>query len=84
MTAMWTDLAQRSGGGIDVTLLWVQGDGADETVVCVCDRRNGAYFEIPAEPRLALDVYRHPFFYRDFGTVDHKDSRLAAQPDEAA
>ena len=78
MTAMRTELAQRSGGGIDVTLLWVRGDGADETVVCVCDRANGAYFEISAEPRLALDVYRHPFFYRDFSTVDHTDRRLAA------
>jgi hypothetical protein len=31
-----------------------------------------------AEPYLALDVYYHPFAYRDFSTVDYDDSRLAA------
>jgi hypothetical protein len=54
-----------------------EGD-EDRAVVCVCDRREGAYFEIPTEPYLALDVYYHPFAYRDFSTVDHEDSRLAA------
>ena len=44
-----TELAHRSGGGIVVTLVWVQGDGEDTAVVCVCDKREGAYFEIPTE-----------------------------------
>ena len=65
-----TELAHRSSDGIDVTLVWVRGQGADKTVVLVCDRRNGSYFEIPAETYLALDVYYHPFVYRDFSTVD--------------
>ena len=73
-----TELAQRSDAGIDVTLLWLPGDVSTRTVVCVCDRQNGAYFEIPAEPYLALDVYYHRFFYRDFITVDYGDTRLAA------
>ena len=73
-----TELAYRSSNGTDVTLVWVHGDGKDRLVVCVCDRREGAYFEIPAEPYLALDVYYHPFAYRDFSTVDYEDSRLAA------
>ena len=73
-----TELAHRSGDGVDVTLLWVRGAGRDEAIVCVCDHREGAYFEITAEPYLALDVYRHPFAYRDFSTVDYRDSRLAA------
>jgi len=74
-----TELAQRSNGGIDVTLIWVRTTGAaDTTLVSVCDTCNGAYFEIPAEPYLALDVYYHPFFYRDFSTVDYEDSRLSA------
>jgi hypothetical protein len=51
-----TELAHRSSEDMDVTLLWVRGDGEDKAVVCVCDRRDGAYFEISAEPRLALDV----------------------------
>ena len=73
-----TELAQRSGDGFDVTLLWVRGAGRDEAIVCVSDRRDGAYFEIAAEPYLALDVHRRPFAYRGFSTVDYRDSRLAA------
>jgi len=75
-----TELAQRSSAGIDVTLVWVRCEGADKdkALVCVHDRQEGAYFEIPAEPYLALDVYYHPFAYRDFSTVDYEDGRLAA------
>ncbi len=73
-----TELAHRSNDGLDVTLVWVRGTGPDEAVVCVCDWREGAYFEIPAEPYLALDVYHHPFAYRDFSSVDYRDGRLAA------
>jgi hypothetical protein len=74
----WTELAHRSSGGVDVTLLWARQRGVDRILVRVCDGREGAYFEIPAEPYLALDVYRHPFAYRDFSTVDRHDSRLPA------
>ena len=73
-----TELAHRSSNGIDVTLIWMHADDDDKAVVCVCDRREGAYFEIPAERYLALDVYYHPFAYRDFSTFDYEDSRLAA------
>jgi hypothetical protein len=73
-----TELAHRSGDGVDVTLVWLQGDDEDRAVVCVCNWREGAYFEVPAEPYLALEVYYHPFAYRDFSTVDYGDSRLAA------
>jgi len=31
----------------------------------VCDTREGSYFEIPAEPHLALEVFHHPYAYRD-------------------
>jgi hypothetical protein len=72
------ELAHRSSDGMDVTLVWVHGDGADKAVVCVSDRREGAYFEIPAEPYLALDVYYHPYAYRNVSTVDYADGRLAA------
>jgi hypothetical protein len=76
--ATHAELAHRSSGGIDVTLVWVRRGGSDEILVCVSDGRRGAYFEIPAEPHLALDVYYHPFFYRDFSTVDYEDRRRAA------
>jgi hypothetical protein len=76
-----TELAYRSSGGIDVTLFWSPARGSDhedEVVVHVRDRRDWASFEILAEPHLALDVYYHPYAYRDVGAVDHRDTRLAA------
>jgi hypothetical protein len=73
-----TELAHRSSSDLDVTLIWVHGDDKDKAVVCVYDKREGAYLEIPAERYLALDVYYHPFAYRDFATIDYEDSRLAA------
>jgi hypothetical protein len=80
-TTTQTELAQRSSARIDVRLVWVDCGGADDVVVCVCDRREGVYSEIPAEPHLALDVYYHPFAYREFSTLDtldSEDSLLAA------
>jgi hypothetical protein len=77
-TTTWTELAHRSSAGVDVTLLWGRRGGADEMVVCVCDQRRGAYFEMPTDPQLALDVYYHPFAYRGSSTLDYEDSRLAA------
>jgi hypothetical protein len=70
------ELARRVAAGIEVALLW--NPTGDETVVCVCDRRDGAYFEIPIASYLALDAFYHPYAYRDFSTVDYQDDRLAA------
>ncbi|HEX6703103.1 MAG TPA: hypothetical protein VF101_20430 [Gaiellaceae bacterium] len=67
---MRKELAHRSADGVDVTLVWFRRDDAEETLVFVSDQRQGAYFEIAAEPHLALDVYYHPFAYRDLSTVD--------------
>jgi hypothetical protein len=71
-----TELARRTSDGIEVTLVWVYGDGEDRVVVTVDDSRDGSSFEIPAKPHLALDVYHHPFAYWDLGTVVDDDSRL--------
>jgi hypothetical protein len=78
--AGWRELAHRSGDGLDVTLFWcpANGENDDSIVVCVCDGRDGAYFEIATELYLALDVYYHPFAYRDFSTFDYENNRLAA------
>ena len=78
LTTTRTVLAHRSSAGIDVTLVWVRRRSDDQALVCVCDEREGAYFEIPAPPHLALDVYYHPFFYRDFSATDYEDVRLAS------
>jgi hypothetical protein len=75
---MRTELAHRSGDGMDVTLVWVQGGEGDKAVVCVRDDRTAGYFEIPTETYLALDVFYHPFAYRDFSTIDGEASWLAA------
>jgi hypothetical protein len=77
-TTMRTELANRSSNGVEVTLVWAQSDGIDEVIVCVSDSWAGAYFEIPAEPGRALDVYYHPFAYRDRSALDYQDDRLAA------
>ena len=77
-TTLRRELARRCGDGVEVTLVWARRDGVDETFVCVSDQNEGAYFEIRAEPFLALDVYYHPFAYRDFSAVDHADARIAA------
>jgi hypothetical protein len=60
--------------------LWCPATGQnDEAIVaCVGDNRDGAYFEIAAEPYHALDVYYHPFAYRDFSMIEYEDSNLAA------
>jgi hypothetical protein len=55
------ELASRSSAGVDVTLYW--HPILDELVVCVCDKRHGAHFEIRPQSSLALDVYYHPYAY---------------------
>jgi hypothetical protein len=72
-----TELARRSSAGTDVTLSWLRVGAEEKVLVSVYDGTTGTYFEIPAEPYLALDVYYHPFAYRDFSTVDYQDARLA-------
>ena len=72
------ELAHRSSAGIDVSLFWTRANGRDNAVVSVCDRREGTYFEILAEPGRALEVYYHPFAFRGFSIVDYQDARLAA------
>ena len=77
-TSRWTELAHRCSDGIDVTLLWLRHGDAHRVRVCVCDQREGAYFELEPDPQLALDVFHHPYVYRDSSTVDYEDNRLAA------
>jgi hypothetical protein len=76
-TRSLVELAHRTSAIVDVTLMCVQGDGDAKALICVLDKREGAYFEIPTEGSLALDVYHHPFAYRDFSAVDQDDQRAA-------
>ena len=70
------ELAHRSGAGVDVTLYW--NSVLDELIVCVCDERPGAHFEIRPARYLALDVYYHPYAYADLEDVYEKENRRAA------
>jgi hypothetical protein len=65
----WKELANRLNDGLDVRLVWAKRDGRDEVIVRVTDFREGDYFEILAEPARALDVYHHPFAFRDGSAV---------------
>jgi hypothetical protein len=59
---MPTELAHRTGDGIEVLLLWEGGDGGLKVVVD--DLRNGGSFELVAsDGRQALDAFYHPFAY---------------------
>ena len=58
---METELAQREGDGISVTLLW--HSVTQRLTVAVRDVRTGEAFDLDAAAHNALDVYRHPFAY---------------------
>ena len=70
------ELAYRANDGLEVTLFW-QPD-TDELKVCVCDHKDGAYFEIRPEPDQALVVFYHPYAYVADCDVHYADERLAA------
>jgi hypothetical protein len=70
------ELAHRASDGLEVTLFW-QPD-TDELKVCVCDHKDGAYFEIRPKPHQALGVYYHPYAFVAECDVHYEDERLAA------
>jgi hypothetical protein len=76
-TTIRTELDRRSDEFADVALMWVTGDGVDKTVICVYLKEDNTYFEIWAEPYLALDVFNHPFAYWDFCTYGDASRRAA-------
>jgi hypothetical protein len=75
VTTSPVELAHRSSGGIDVSLVWFRRNGHDTALVRVVDQHESEWFEIPTEPHLALDVYYHPFFYCDFSSSDSGTAR---------
>ena len=75
LTTTRTELDNRSDRYAGVTLVWVTGDGVDETIVCVRSKDDGTYFEIAAEPYIALDVVDHPFACRDFARPSRQAHR---------
>jgi hypothetical protein len=70
------ELAHRANDGLEVTLLWQSG--TDVLKVCVCDQKQGAYFEFRPDPDRALDAFYHPYSYVTQCDVHYEDERLAA------
>ena len=68
------ELAHRSNGGLEVTLLW--HPARDELTVCGSDHRTGARFEIRPVRHLALEVYYHPYCYVTHSDINYGDHQL--------
>jgi hypothetical protein len=58
----WRELAQRSGDGLEVTLLWSKSHALVK--VAVADSRTGDQFELHVAGANALSAFYHPFAYR--------------------
>ena len=70
----YRELAHRTNDGVEVVLLWHQP--SDELIVTVSDERNGAYFELAAEPNQALDVFNHPYAHAAFQGLPDPEASL--------
>ena len=68
--ALTSELAYRSGDGIEVSLLWSRL--TDRLTVLVGDLRTGESFDFTPPRDKGLDAFNHPFAYAP------KDAALAA------
>jgi len=55
------ELDHRSGGGLEITLLWSGGES--KLIVSVADTTTGESFELPVARGEALEAFNHPFAY---------------------
>lgn len=55
------ELDQRSGGGLEVTLVWSERTGS--VFVCVEDEKTGSGFHLQVDPAHALEAFHHPYGY---------------------
>jgi hypothetical protein len=65
----FTELAQRTGDNLAVSLLWRQED--NRLRIVVTDSAAGQEFELDAHPENALDIFHHPFAYAAFRGLDY-------------
>jgi hypothetical protein len=70
------ELAHRANDGVEVVLFWQEI--TNELTVSVSDARTGAYFELPAAPEQALDVFEHPYAHAAFRGLPYQDALLAS------
>lgn len=55
------ELDHRTGGGVEVRLLW--DSQTNGVAVAVTDERSGASFEFEVDPADALDAFHSPYVY---------------------
>jgi hypothetical protein len=68
-TQTFTELAQRAGDGIVVSLMWSRADNVLR--VSIANTQTGEEFELDAHPDNALDIYYHPFAYAAHRGLDY-------------
>jgi hypothetical protein len=56
------ELDRRSGGGLEVTLIWSERTGS--VFVCVDDEQTSTGFHFAVDPTDALEAFHHPYAYR--------------------
>jgi hypothetical protein len=76
------ELAHRESDGVEVVLFWHQP--TNDLTVSVSDERTGAYFELPAEPHQALDVFYHPYAHAACRGVPYQEALLPMWAEAAA
>jgi len=71
------ELDQRSGNGLEVTLLWSERTGS--VFICVEDKPASNGFHFAVDPADALEAFRHPYGYRrPIPTLPRRVERPAA------
>ena len=78
----YRELAHRENDGVEVVLYWHQP--SDELTVTLADERNGVYFELPAEPHQALDVFNHPYAHAAFQGLTYQEAPLPSSAEAVA
>jgi hypothetical protein len=68
-TQAFTELAQRAGDGIVVSLMWSRADNVLR--VSIANTQTGEELELDAHPDNALDIYYHPYAYAAYRGLDY-------------
>ena len=76
MSTDMTELDQRQGNGITVTLLW--NPDSDELIVHVRDEPAQEEFELACAPHEAARVFHHPYAYAT-SRHDHHPNQIAPE-----
>jgi hypothetical protein len=76
------DLAQRTSGGVDVTLSWDEPTG--RLTVGVRDARTEESFEFEVDGSHALDAFNHPYAYAAQTRTVQRTVEVAARRDSAS